>query len=110
MLLDRRERRPVLLANARIVDPSRDLDFPGDLLIVDGTIREAKRGIGAAGVPEGTDDPLEYPKNRTSSPRTPEFPEHEPTNKGSRRPPGTLERGGDYKFTPTPNRTARGCW
>ncbi len=53
MLSDRQ--RPILLANARIVDPSRDLDFPGDLLIVDGTIREAKRGIGAAGVPEGTD-------------------------------------------------------
>jgi dihydroorotase len=55
MLLDRRERRPLLLANARIVDPSRDLDFPGDLLIADGMIREAKRGIGAAGVPEGTE-------------------------------------------------------
>ena len=49
------DRRPILLANARIVDPSRDLDFPGDLLIADGVIREAKRGIGAAGVPEGTD-------------------------------------------------------
>jgi dihydroorotase len=55
MLLDRRERRPLLLANARILDPSRDLDFPGDLLIADGVIREAKRGIGAAGVPEGTE-------------------------------------------------------
>jgi dihydroorotase len=55
MLLDRRERRPILLANARIMDPSRDLDFPGDLLIVDGAIRGAKRGIGAAGVPEGTE-------------------------------------------------------
>jgi dihydroorotase len=49
------DRRPILLANARIVDPSRDLDFPGDLLIADGVIREAKKGIGAAGVPEGTD-------------------------------------------------------
>jgi len=48
-------RRPILLANARIVDPSRDLDFPGDLLIADGVIREAKRGIHAAGVPEGTE-------------------------------------------------------
>ena len=48
-------RRPILLANARIVDPSRDMDFPGDLLIADGVIREAKKGIGAAGVPEGTD-------------------------------------------------------
>jgi dihydroorotase len=49
------DRRPVLLANARIVDPSRDLDFAGDVLIADGVIREAKRGIGAAGVPEGTE-------------------------------------------------------
>jgi dihydroorotase len=49
------ERRPILLANARIIDPSRDLDFPGDLLIADGAIRDAKRGIGAAGVPEGTE-------------------------------------------------------
>jgi dihydroorotase len=49
------DRRPILLANARIVDPSRDLDMVGDLLIADGVIREAKKGIGAAGVPEGTD-------------------------------------------------------
>jgi dihydroorotase len=49
------DRRPILLTNARIVDPSRDLDFPGDLLIADGVIRDSKRGIGAAGVPEGTD-------------------------------------------------------
>src|SRR5690348_6027155 len=49
------DRRPILLANARIVDPSRDLDLVGDLLIADGVIREAKKGIGAAGVPEGTD-------------------------------------------------------
>ena len=49
------DRRPILLANARIVDPSRDLDFSGDVLIADGMIREAKRGIHAAGVPEGTE-------------------------------------------------------
>ena len=49
------DRRPMLLANARIVDPSRDLDIVGDVLIADGVVREAKRGIGAAGVPEGTD-------------------------------------------------------
>jgi dihydroorotase len=55
MLIDRRDRRPILLANARVIDPSRDLDFPGDILIADGAIREAKRGIGAAGVPEGTE-------------------------------------------------------
>jgi len=49
------ERRPILLANGRILDPSRDLDIEGDLLIADGMVREAKRGIGAAGVPEGTE-------------------------------------------------------
>src|SRR6266581_4218834 len=49
------ERRPILLANARILDPSRDLEIDGDLLIADGVIREAKRGIGAAGVPEATE-------------------------------------------------------
>jgi dihydroorotase len=52
MLIDR---RPILLANARVVDPSRDFDGPGDVLIADGAIRDLKRGIGAAGVPEGTD-------------------------------------------------------
>src|SRR5262245_58068332 len=49
------DRRPLLLTNARIVDPSRDLDTPGDVLIADGVIRDTKRGIGAAGVPEGTE-------------------------------------------------------
>jgi dihydroorotase len=49
------DRHPILLANARIVDPSRDFDIVGDLLIAEGVIREAKKGIGAAGVPEGTD-------------------------------------------------------
>ncbi|HEY2571892.1 MAG TPA: dihydroorotase [Solirubrobacteraceae bacterium] len=49
------DRRPILLADARIVDPSRDLEFRGDVLIADGVIRDLKRGIGAAGVPEGTE-------------------------------------------------------
>src|SRR5436305_6986620 len=49
------DRRPILLANARLIDPSRDLDITGDVLIADGLIRESRRGIGAAGVPEGTD-------------------------------------------------------
>lgn len=49
------DRRPILLANARVVDPSRELDAPGDVLIADGVVRETRRGIGAAGVPEGTD-------------------------------------------------------
>src|SRR3954463_9209533 len=49
------DRRPILLANARILDPSRGLDFTGDLLIAEGVIRDSKQGIHAAGVPEGTE-------------------------------------------------------
>lgn len=49
------DRNPILLTNARIVDPSREMDFPGDLLIAEGVIRDARRGIGAAGVPQGTE-------------------------------------------------------
>ncbi len=49
------DRRPILLANARVIDPSRDFDGTGDVLIADGMVRDLKRGIGAAGVPEGTD-------------------------------------------------------
>src|SRR5215203_1942656 len=36
------DRRPILLANARIVDPSRDMDLHGNLLIAEGVIRDAK--------------------------------------------------------------------
>ena len=50
------DRRPILFANARIVDPSRDLDIVGDLLIADGVIRDAKPGIRKSGFPEGTDE------------------------------------------------------
>jgi len=39
------DRRPILLANARIVDPSRDLDIVGDLLIADGVVRSQGRKI-----------------------------------------------------------------
>ena len=46
---------PILLANARLIDPSRDLDTTGDVLIADSVIKDARRGIGAAGVPEGTE-------------------------------------------------------
>ena len=42
------DRRPILLANARVVDPSRDFDGPGDVLIADGIIRETRRGIGVS--------------------------------------------------------------
>src|ERR1700744_2292598 len=47
--------RPILLANARLIDPSRDFDGVGGVLLADGGIRDSRRGIGAAGVPEGTD-------------------------------------------------------
>lgn len=47
--------RPILLANARILDPSRDLDVSGDLLIAGGVIRDARHGIAAAGAPEGAE-------------------------------------------------------
>src|SRR5438270_533138 len=43
------ERRPILLANARVVDPSRDFDGPGDVLIAEGVIRDSRRGISADG-------------------------------------------------------------
>ena len=49
------DRRPILLANGRLIDPSRDFDGPGDVLIADGVVRDAQRGIRAAGVPEGTE-------------------------------------------------------
>src|SRR4029079_3353377 len=47
------ERRPILLTNARIVDPSRDSDFTGDVLIADAVLRDDQRDICAASVPEG---------------------------------------------------------
>jgi dihydroorotase len=40
------DRRPILLANARLIDPSRDLDIVGDVLIADGVIRDSRRGAG----------------------------------------------------------------
>src|ERR1700751_1986700 len=48
-------RRPGMTRGADIVSDSRALPLDGDLLIADGVIRDAKRGIGAAGVPEGTE-------------------------------------------------------
>ena len=47
--------RPILLANARVVDPGSDLDAPRDVLIADGVIRDVQRGIRASGVPQGTE-------------------------------------------------------
>ncbi|MBN8961592.1 MAG: dihydroorotase [Rhizobiales bacterium] len=47
--------RPLLLTNARVIDPSRDLDMRGDLLISDGVIRDARQGIAASGAPDGAE-------------------------------------------------------
>ena len=33
-MIARNENRPLLLANARVIDPSRDMDQRGDVLIV----------------------------------------------------------------------------
>jgi len=44
---DRMSDRPILLANAHILDPSRDLVIDGDLLIADGVIREMEAEVPA---------------------------------------------------------------
>ncbi|WP_425339150.1 dihydroorotase [Azorhizobium doebereinerae] len=49
------EPHPLLLANARIVDPSRGADFHGDVLLAQGVIKDAAFGIAAAGVPDGAE-------------------------------------------------------
>lgn len=49
------DRRPLLLKNARLIDPSRDIDGPGDVLLANGVITDAGPGIAASGVPEGTE-------------------------------------------------------
>jgi len=50
-----REPRPTLIANARIVDPSRDLDVTGDIFIADGVIKDVTSNLRGAGLPEGTE-------------------------------------------------------
>jgi dihydroorotase len=47
--------RPILLTNARVIDPSRELDQVGDVLIADGVIKDAGKNIRAAGMPEGAE-------------------------------------------------------
>jgi dihydroorotase len=54
-MIARNENRPLLLANARVIDPSRELDQRGDVLIADGVIKEAGKNIRASGAPEGTE-------------------------------------------------------
>jgi dihydroorotase len=53
--MQRNGARPILLTNARVVDPSRDFDQPGDVLIADGVIKEAGKNIRAGGIPEGAE-------------------------------------------------------
>ena len=53
--MQRNGARPILLTNARVIDPSRDFDQPGDVLIADGVVKEAGKNIRAAGVPEGAE-------------------------------------------------------
>lgn len=50
-----REPRPLLLTNARIIDPSRGADFSGDVYLADGVIKDAAFGLAAAGIPEGAE-------------------------------------------------------
>jgi len=50
-----KDNRPTLLANARLIDPSRDLDGPGCVLIQDGVITDAGPGIGKSHAPEGAE-------------------------------------------------------
>jgi dihydroorotase len=46
-------RRPVLISNARLVDPESGYDGPGALLAIDGRIAEVRRGEGAIEAPDG---------------------------------------------------------
>ncbi len=47
--------KPVLLKNARVLDPSRNLDEAGSVLVVDGSIAAAGSGAQNQGAPEGAD-------------------------------------------------------
>lgn len=47
--------RPILLAKARILDPSRDLDTTGDIFIADGVTKDVTGDLTSAGLPEGTE-------------------------------------------------------
>lgn len=49
------EPHPLMLVNARIIDPSRGSDFHGDLFIAEGVIKDAAFGLAAGGIPEGAE-------------------------------------------------------
>ncbi len=50
-----REPRPLLLTNARVIDPSRGADYRGDVFLAEGVVKDASFGLAAAGVPEGAE-------------------------------------------------------
>src|SRR3569623_230863 len=50
-----KDNRPTLLANARLIDPSRDLDGHGGVLIQNGVIADAGPGVGKSSAPEGAE-------------------------------------------------------
>lgn len=47
--------RPILLRGGRLLDPSRDLDTVGDLLVADGVIKDIAPALAATGLPDGTE-------------------------------------------------------
>ncbi len=49
------EPHPLMLTNARIIDPSRGADFHGDILLSEGVIRDAAFGLAAGGIPDGAE-------------------------------------------------------
>jgi dihydroorotase len=50
-----KDNRPTLLTNARLIDPSRDLDGHGGVLIQNGVITDAGPGVGKSSAPEGAE-------------------------------------------------------
>lgn len=47
--------RPLVLSNARVIDPARELDAPGSIIIVDGTILAAGPEAANQGAPYGAE-------------------------------------------------------
>lgn len=50
-----RNPRPLLLTNARVIDPARGSDFHGDVFLAEGVVKDAATGLAAAGIPEGVE-------------------------------------------------------
>ncbi len=47
--------KPLVLSNARVIDPARDLDAPGSVIIADGTILAAGPEAANQGAPYGAE-------------------------------------------------------